>query len=264
MPFSLKKVPPGNRPGTSLFTIEYRKFPKYSDTQKICCNHSKLWTIWLYHRVMSPNDADGIANSVCTVCPGISVRNLRNITAMCSKDADGITQNDLGLHCLLRPACNRCIIFNYIWTASWQNQQNDCAPSEDSDQPENPPSLIRVFSVHMKKPGVLNYPKSEQRRLWSDWADAQADLSLRWVHRSVCCFCHQVAHVMVLSRGGSFTCNWLTFTSNGRRVFETFPTHITKFSFKLPRLWPAVGNRVLKGKLDHVYFMHSIYYQIIA
>ena len=43
-----------------------RKFPKYSDTQKFCCNHSKIWTtcMWLYHRVMSPNDADGMANSV--------------------------------------------------------------------------------------------------------------------------------------------------------------------------------------------------------
>ena len=44
--------------------MKYRKFPKYSDTQKMCCNHSKIWTMWLYHRVMSPNDADGIANSV--------------------------------------------------------------------------------------------------------------------------------------------------------------------------------------------------------
>ena len=42
----------------------YRKFPKYSDTQNIGCNHSKIWTMWLYHRVMSPNDADGMANSV--------------------------------------------------------------------------------------------------------------------------------------------------------------------------------------------------------
>ena len=42
----------------------YRKFPKCSDTQKICCDHSKIWTLWLYHRVMSPNDADGMANSV--------------------------------------------------------------------------------------------------------------------------------------------------------------------------------------------------------
>ena len=42
----------------------YRKFPKYSDIQKICCNHSKIWTMWLNHKVMSPNDADGTANSV--------------------------------------------------------------------------------------------------------------------------------------------------------------------------------------------------------
>ena len=42
----------------------YRKFPKYSDTQKIGCKLSKIWTVWLYHRVMSPNDADGMANSV--------------------------------------------------------------------------------------------------------------------------------------------------------------------------------------------------------
>ena len=43
---------------------EYRKFPKFSDTQNICFNHSKIWTMWLYHRVMSPNDADRMANGV--------------------------------------------------------------------------------------------------------------------------------------------------------------------------------------------------------
>ena len=47
-----------------LSDMFYHKFPKYSDTQNICCNHSKIWTMWLYHRVMSPNDADGMANSV--------------------------------------------------------------------------------------------------------------------------------------------------------------------------------------------------------
>ena len=45
-------------------SLNYRKFPKYSDTQNICCNHSKISTMWLYHGVMSPNDADGMANSV--------------------------------------------------------------------------------------------------------------------------------------------------------------------------------------------------------
>ena len=57
-----------------------------------------------------------------------------------------------------------------------------CAPSEDSDQPGHSPSLIRFFTVRMKKAWVLRYPMSTQRRLWSDWADAQADQSLRWVH----------------------------------------------------------------------------------
>ena len=105
------------------------------------------------------------------------------------------------------------------------------APSEDSDQPGHPPSLIRVFAVRMKKAWVLSYslsrclgrsessdtvillvlswgsalfwfwsrlwgrtspwdyliiPKQNlafsSRRLWSDWANTQADLSLRWAH----------------------------------------------------------------------------------
>ena len=42
------------------------------------------------------------------------------------------------------------------------------------------PRLIRVFAVRMKKAWVLSYPLSAQQRLRSDWADAQADLSLRW------------------------------------------------------------------------------------
>ena len=68
------------------------------------------------------------------------------------------------------------------WAATWQNQQSGCAPSEDSDQPGHPPSLIRVLTVHMKKAWILSYPLSAQQRLWSDWADAQADLRLRWAH----------------------------------------------------------------------------------
>ena len=73
-------------------------------------------------------------------------------------------------------------VYCFIWAATWQNQQSECAPSEDSDPPGHPPNLIRVFAVRMKKPWVLSYPLSAQRRLWSDWADAQADLSLRWAH----------------------------------------------------------------------------------
>ena len=39
-----------------------------------------------------------------------------------------------------------------------------------------------VFAVRMKKSWVLSYPLSAQRRLLSDWANAQADLSLRCAH----------------------------------------------------------------------------------
>ena len=35
-----------------------------------------------------------------------------------------------------------------------------CAPSEDSDQPGHPPSLIRVFAFCMKKALVHSYPLS--------------------------------------------------------------------------------------------------------
>ena len=67
---------------------------------------------------------------------------------------------------------------SYLWYEPPRDKTNKmaCATSEDSDQPGHPPSLIRVFAVRMKKASVLSYPLNAQRRLWSDWADAQADL----------------------------------------------------------------------------------------
>ena len=54
------------RPKLPLFvwSFIYRKNSKNSDTRKICSNHPKIRTRWLYRRVMLPKDADGIANSV--------------------------------------------------------------------------------------------------------------------------------------------------------------------------------------------------------
>ena len=85
-------------------------------------------------------------------------------------------------------------------------------PSEDSDQPGHPPSLIRVFAVRMKNDWVLSYPLSAQRKLWSDWADVQADLSLRWAHS------HFVGFVLT----------WLICTNtvtnlNSRTVYKYMP-----------------------------------------
>ena len=78
-----------------------------------------------------------------------------------------------------------------------------CAPSEDSYQPGHPPSLIRVLAFRMKKAWV-SYPLSTQRRLWSDWVDAQADRSLRWAHIPLCWFCHVAAQLLMLCQMTSF------------------------------------------------------------
>ena len=69
-----------------------------------------------------------------------------------------------------------------------------CAPSEDSDQPGHPPSLIRVFAVRMKKPWVLSYPVSAERRLirlgrCPGWSESSLGA------HSFCWFCHVVAHM---------------------------------------------------------------------
>ena len=51
-----------------------------------------------------------------------------------------------------------------------------------------------VFTVRMKKAWVLSYPWVHSED-WSDWVDAQADLSLCWAHRTFCWFCHEVSHI---------------------------------------------------------------------
>ena len=71
-----------------------------------------------------------------------------------------------------------------------------CAPSEDSDQRGHPPSLISLRCPHEETLGP-QLPNERLRRLWSDWADAQAGLSLRWAHRSFCWFWHEVAHIIM-------------------------------------------------------------------
>ena len=87
------------------------------------------------------------------------------------------------------------VIVVHGWAATWQNQQCGCAPSEDSDQPGHPPSLIRVFTVRMKKAWVLSYPLSAQRRLirlggCPSWSESSLGA------HSFCCFCHVVAHLI--------------------------------------------------------------------
>ena len=76
-----------------------------------------------------------------------------------------------------------------------------CAPSKDSDQPGHLSSLIRVFAVRSMGSWGPKLSSCGQRRLWSDWADDQADLSLHWAHMPFCWFCHEAAQLKF--KGGS-------------------------------------------------------------
>ena len=89
-----------------------------------------------------------------------------------------------------------CQTFCHWWLPLLKIQGNNdktntmtCAHREDSDLP----SLIRAFAVGMYWPWVLSFLLSTQRRLWSDWANGQAYLSVHWAHKSFCWFCRAAA-----------------------------------------------------------------------
>ena len=57
-----------------------------------------------------------------------------------------------------------------------------------------PAKTIRVFACAQwvaKDPSFLHADSEE----WSDWADAQIDLSLRWADMPYCWFCHVAAQM---------------------------------------------------------------------
>ena len=84
------------------------------------------------------------------------------------------------------------------WAATWQNQQSDCAPSEDSDQPGHPPSLIS-----------LRCPREECLGPWLP-SERTAKTLIRlggcpgWSESSLgahsfCWLCHVAAHMSLIS-----------------------------------------------------------------
>ena len=88
------------------------------------------------------------------------------------------------------------------FTCMWDNRclslyVRKRAPSEDSDQPALSRSLIRIFTRRYLDSQWCKVSSCGQRRLWSDCADAQADLSLRWALMSVSTFSHVATVIMI-------------------------------------------------------------------
>ena len=70
-----------------------------------------------------------------------------------------------------------------ICAVTWQNQQNECVQSEDSDQPGHLPSLIQVFAL--RSVGSLKPKHSPCRHKTDRTVDTSADLSLLVIHSHI-------------------------------------------------------------------------------
>ena len=94
------------------------------------------------------------------------------------------------------------------------------------------PVWSRVFAVRMKKACVLIYPLSAQGRLWSDWADIQADLSRRW-RTVILLFSHEEAQIVCLLSGASL---WPIFEPRHEKIclrgFRPGETHTGLLGFR--------------------------------
>ena len=143
--------------------LKERNFPKNKkniQAPKKCGNYPKILTEQFYNTVLGPKHADRMAKCRPWLKEG----------AVCS----GSTMFTQTVWIL------RIIMVAHSWSFELpydKTNKEACAPSEDSDQPRHPPSLISLRCPH-----ILSYPMSAQWRLWSDWVDAQADLSLHWAH----------------------------------------------------------------------------------
>ena len=74
--------------------------------------------------------------------------------------------------------------------------------SKDSDKPVQPPRMAMILLYPSKDSLEAVESTCDQRRFCSDCADAQANLSLRWSHKSYCRFCRALAHLYIQNNGG--------------------------------------------------------------
>ena len=132
-----------------------------------------------------------------------------------------------------------CLLFltmswiGYKWATSWQNKQNDCAPSEDSDQPGHPPSLIRDFACApwvVKDSGFLR-------------ADSEDSDRTGWMPRLIWVFAGRTVILLVLSWRGS-------------NMFVALPwLHISCLTF----VWPRCSHNYIIICFQQEVVQHSMY-----
>ena len=127
----------------------YRKNPKNSDTRKNCCNHPKIWTTWLYHRIMRPKGGDGMANSV----DPDQTTPLGAVWSVSTLFAQTCLSENLGSLWYFYCKCRKSLlgeakpVSENIWATSWENLFLLYANNKGADQPAHSRSLISTFVV---------------------------------------------------------------------------------------------------------------------
>ena len=84
-----------------------------------------------------------------------------------------------------------------LWAFGSGELKMALSPSKHSDQPGHLPGLISLRCPHEESLGPYSYPLIPQWRLWSDWADAQANLSSLGA-QSFWWFWHETAQIKLL------------------------------------------------------------------
>ena len=129
-----------------------------------------------------------------------------------------------------------------------------CAPSEDSDQPGHPPSLIRVFTVRLMGTVAKDHSFLQADSEDSDQISSQADLSLRWAHMPFCWFCHEAVHIILIN-GGKIV---VEFIDNDQRsllppFLEFSPLDISSNFSNVTLTTPASTGLASSSPLDFLY-----------
>ena len=130
--------------------------------------------------------------------------------------------------------------------------------TKDSDQPGCPPSLNRVFAVCKKKAWVLSYLLSAQRRFWSKWADAHADLNHRWAHSHFVCFVMRRRIYSICSRNMNFHSEliwWLSKArqagSNGEYMYQMIKIYNYYYGLQ-SQLWSTINMLIQITQLSEI------------
>ena len=144
--------------------------------------------------VMHPKDAEGKANSEDPDQTELSDLDLHravwSVSTVFAVDPDH-------LHCLPCPKITGIITVTVLWYLS----RSMTKPTKWHVHPAKTQISLGICLVWSEssrcaqwKGKDLKVSSCRQQRLWSEWADAQADLSQRWPHMSFCWFCHVQAH----------------------------------------------------------------------